>query len=978
MKSSCISPQETLALYDLYHTTDGDQWKWKNEEIYGSKWNFSQSLEDIDPCHDVYGGPWQGLICCGNTTTTPPLICPGDNNIDVSEPTPPACHILEISLVDYGLKGALPSSICNFNSLQSLSLGRNFLVGTVPNCWISARELTHLSLPNNHLNGSLPESLSNLSKLHDLILSSNSLTGHIFSHLSTLSWLQNLVLAENQLSGSLPDEFYRLTALEDIDLNHNHFTGTLSEHLGSLVQSQVLSAVGNSLSGSLPSSLGKLSRLSVLRLARNLFTNTIPSEIGLITSLVDFSVTDCKLIGSVPSEIGSLTNLRSLSLRNNSLSKRLPSSLAQLSKLKLLVLDNNRLTGSIPSEFGVLTSLDHLYLQFNELHGPINSFLWQASNLSLSNVDLSYNLFSHHIPDELFVIPQLQRLYLSSNCLHGTLPASICRSSSTISALYMNALGASQKCPRTYELPGSNVILGKAIGGTIPRCVWDFEKLTIFQFSGNVVGGTLSELNSLTPLVSLQLSHNKLSGTIPRSYQQRKFLELDLSYNKLSGDCSNFLGMNASVASKAAENITISKMKLNLIVNRLSGEISTHISDGRSVKILEGNMFTCGDMESATSDPYYHQYSCGSSEYDLSLYSSITAISAIVFFLFFFFTGVFHWKKSINSSSRSVSHTSDDNESLPSLFNPLFSLWNYITFSSNFVEGENHIAGYLSFCYTSALYFTIFISIGLILFIPFYVLKASSTNYTSHEHLYSWYFTVAYSIGLIPGLLLCAIWSALLCLAMYIFHLGHIYRSYVDKKNATEQVADVRQKRPKSRPILMESNSRLISAIRSSLYSFSSSTPPTVSSSFTISIPWILYSGALFLINVLVIFGVHGFYVYLLYRGEYRTESQLMLTFFNLIWNNSVIPAFIQISGQDLPYYVFLRTWVSIWNLVITPVLVTSVIDTQCLQVIHCFSSRSPPELFAGSLRASRFHPTSRSQLSLRDCESKYYLLRNQ
>jgi uncharacterized membrane protein/Leucine-rich repeat (LRR) protein len=934
--SICLPLNETLNLYSLYNSTQGDQWIWRNEDLYGPKWNFEQPFSEIDPC-EGNNRTWQGLVCCGFNF---PLSCPFVTKTN-------ECHILEVSLVDYRLRGILPQSICDFPSLQTLKLGTNLLTGILPNCWSSSSELTTLSLPNNALNSSLPHSLYSLAKLYSLSLISNSLTGYLSPLISQLSQLHLLALGSNRLTRTIPHELFHLTDLELIELDSNHMTGTLPVEIGSLWNLKLLSVTENSFDGSLPSSLGNLHKLNILRLGHNIFTNSLPSEIGFMTSLIDLSITDCSLTGSLPSEIGSLRKLQSLALNHNSFTKHLPSSFAHLSQLKTLILHRNNLIGPLPSEFGHLTSLSVLYLQFNQLTGRLDSLLWQASNLTLSQLDLSYNLFSHHIPSALFDLSYLEVLFLSSNCLHGELTDTICQRSETLTAIYLNALAANPKCPGTYKLPGSNVILGKVIGGTLPSCLWSFKALTTFQFSGNAAHGTLPVLSPLTPLVSLQLSHNELTGTIPQTYRQRRFLELDLSYNKLTGDCDHFIPLNRSVGSepsfssfissttKDSNNLNISQMKLNLIVNRLSGSVSKHLQEGRKIEILEGNIFSCDDMNSVTHDPYYNQYNCGSSVYNISLYSAVASVSCVICIILLLVAMIFSDSTSTNSRASADVNPDALVKVVSSPLDSILDLWMYLSTSESVFEAKNRssISAYLSFYYTSISSFTNFVLFGLLLFIPFYGLKISSHHYSSHQDLYSWSFTVAYSTGLVPGLILCAIWMILLILALYIFHLGHVYRSYHDNAKVQDRVTDVRLKRPKSRPIVIESSPQIISMVRQSLLVSSSSSLP---SSSPLVIPWFLYSGALFLINSLVIFSVHGLYVYLLYRGgggAYRMECQLMLTFFNILWNNAVIPATIQLSRQDLPYYVFLRTWISIWNLVITPVLVTGVLDEQCLQV---------------------------------------------
>src|SRR5437868_1875426 len=82
--SGNISATELSALHDLYSSTDGAHWLWRNSS--GPVWDFS--VPDPNPCYP----PWQGLTC----------VCTSDN-----------CSISQVNLTRYNLAGTLPSSIGN-------------------------------------------------------------------------------------------------------------------------------------------------------------------------------------------------------------------------------------------------------------------------------------------------------------------------------------------------------------------------------------------------------------------------------------------------------------------------------------------------------------------------------------------------------------------------------------------------------------------------------------------------------------------------------------------------------------------------------------------------------------------------------------------------------------------------------------------------------------------------------------------------
>jgi hypothetical protein len=170
-------PSQIQALQVLFNSTQGGQWRWKNEGINGPKWSFSSP--QADPCNDQ-NMVWQGILCSAT-----PNICALDS-----------CQIVSLTLNGYNLTGSLPfeffvlmSSLTTFE----ISLSRG-LFGTIPSEIGCLSHLGKLSLEINQLTGIIPSALSSLSELVSVTLYDNQLTGTIPTNVRSLSLLESLIL----------------------------------------------------------------------------------------------------------------------------------------------------------------------------------------------------------------------------------------------------------------------------------------------------------------------------------------------------------------------------------------------------------------------------------------------------------------------------------------------------------------------------------------------------------------------------------------------------------------------------------------------------------------------------------------------------------------------------------------------------------------------------------------------------------------
>jgi hypothetical protein len=130
--------------------------------------------------------------------------------------------------------------------------------------------------------------------------------------------------------------------------------------------------------------------------------------------------------------------------------------------------------------------------------------------------------------------------------------------------------------------------------------------LESLYISGNLIAGTIPNVNVSGSLKSLRLSYNQLTGTIPSNIQRHTWKILDLSYNKLKGHLSSDLfedpleseSSNASDddngnSDSDTDNDSDGNQVLYLDVNRLSGYIPSSIKSLLSINILNDNLFFC-------------------------------------------------------------------------------------------------------------------------------------------------------------------------------------------------------------------------------------------------------------------------------------------------------------------------------------------------------------------------------------------------
>jgi len=177
-----VNEQDSLALVDLYNSTDGEHWK------YNYNWLTENPVST-----------WFGITVSDTRVTS--IFLYGDR-----------------------LNGTIPSSLGNLKNLKEIIFDYNRLSGFIPSSLGNLINLTRLDLSSNKLSGSIPPSLGNLINIYFLDLSHNDLNGRIPSSVGNLTNLNYLRFNNNHLSSSIPSSLGNLVNLTELTLSYNKFT----------------------------------------------------------------------------------------------------------------------------------------------------------------------------------------------------------------------------------------------------------------------------------------------------------------------------------------------------------------------------------------------------------------------------------------------------------------------------------------------------------------------------------------------------------------------------------------------------------------------------------------------------------------------------------------------------------------------------------------------------------------------------------
>ncbi|XP_022722153.1 receptor-like protein kinase 5 [Durio zibethinus] len=249
--------------------------------------------------------------------------------------------LIRISFSGNFFTGGIAGWIYGLKMVERIDLSRNLLSGRIPARISELRRLTHLSLSNNGFSGRIPdinglwqlqtlELGSNMlvgslpkfpTRLRTLTLSHNRLSGHI-TPLEMLEQLRSVDVSDNRFSGSIGKGILALPHLHHLNVSFNQLRAIeVNKSRGSGSPLQVLDAQGNRLQGHLPLELVNFGRLEIINLAYNGLTGRIPATYGqrLGRPWRTLFLDDNFLSGRLPPQFNSSTATIRGSLANNCL-----------------------------------------------------------------------------------------------------------------------------------------------------------------------------------------------------------------------------------------------------------------------------------------------------------------------------------------------------------------------------------------------------------------------------------------------------------------------------------------------------------------------------------------------------------------------------------------------------------------------------------------------------------------------------------
>ncbi|XP_027185094.1 probable LRR receptor-like serine/threonine-protein kinase At3g47570 [Coffea eugenioides] len=168
--------------------------------------------------------------------------------------------------------------LCALHSLDTMNLGQNQFMASIPKCFGNLTSLRHLNLSHNRLYSAPPEEIWNLKDLLELDLSSNLLSGSLPYAITNMKMANWVYLSTNQFSGGIPDSIGDMQNLQNLSLAHNRLQGSIPESIGKVFSLESLDLSHNFLSGSIPMSMEKLQYLKNINLSFNNLSGEIPSK----------------------------------------------------------------------------------------------------------------------------------------------------------------------------------------------------------------------------------------------------------------------------------------------------------------------------------------------------------------------------------------------------------------------------------------------------------------------------------------------------------------------------------------------------------------------------------------------------------------------------------------------------------------------------------------------------------------------------
>ncbi|XP_065625333.1 receptor-like protein EIX1 [Quercus suber] len=167
-------------------------------------------------------------------------------------------NLMSLTILDLSsnsLQGTIPYNFVNLRNLEHLDLSENpYITSNLPSFLGNLCKLKTLSLKSTNIGGNIDGFLDNFStylnnSMESLDLSLNKLVGNIPDSLGRLESLRYLNLYCNSFWGSIPPSIGNLSSLQQLDLSFNEMNETIPASLGQLSELVILDLSANSWRG---------------------------------------------------------------------------------------------------------------------------------------------------------------------------------------------------------------------------------------------------------------------------------------------------------------------------------------------------------------------------------------------------------------------------------------------------------------------------------------------------------------------------------------------------------------------------------------------------------------------------------------------------------------------------------------------------------------------------------------------------------
>jgi hypothetical protein len=349
--------------------------------------------------------------------------------------------VVSLSLSHNNLIGEISNLICNATYVGVLDLSFNNFTGLIPPCLLGHNtSLEILNLRGNNLHGSLPQDISDKCALQIMDLNNNKLEGKMPMSLVNCHMLQVLDLGNNLIVDTYPEWLGVLPLLKVLVLKSNCFNGPI-DYYGMNKQMhhffaglQVLDLSSNYFNGSIPTLFFKQFKtmMVVSSRATSMYFGIVASLGGNDTQQDYRESVTITIKGQETTLVQILSIFMSLDLSNNNFQGIIPNEIGDLKFLKGLNLSRNSFTGEIPNPIANMLQLESLDLSSNELSGEIPPAMALMSFLEVLN--LSYNHLSGMIPQSSQFLTFPETSFLGNDGLCGKPLPRLCDTKHTPSA----------------------------------------------------------------------------------------------------------------------------------------------------------------------------------------------------------------------------------------------------------------------------------------------------------------------------------------------------------------------------------------------------------------------------------------------------------------------------------------------------------------------------------------------------------------